>query len=114
MNLPSSVKIGHMRATVTHSETLQAYGYSDYGKSEITLKTGMDACLQFETLFHEIAHFAAWNAGIKLTPKNHQHIDVIMSGLLQALQDNPQLTYCLAEHVVSVNKKENQNAKREQ
>lgn len=64
----------------------------------------MDGCLQFETLFHEISHFTAWNAGIKLTPKNHQHIDVIMSGLLQALQDNPQLTYCLAEHVVKVNK----------
>jgi hypothetical protein len=107
MNLPDSVKIGHMRATVTQDASLPHYGLSDYGKAEITLQAGIDGCLQFETLFHEIAHFAAWNAGIKLTPKNHQHIDVIMSGLLQALQDNPQLTYCLAEHVVRVNQKEN-------
>ena len=97
--LPDELKIGHLKIDVVlDTPDSTADGLADFDNSKISIRPCMPLNREQQVLLHECLHFIFDNAGVKHTPKIHQLIDVVASGLVALLKDNKQIArYLVSE-----------------
>jgi len=92
-----SIKIGPLRYKVRECEELKAddgrgmYAELDCPKSEIRLWAAITEDHRPVTLWHEALHAILIQAGMEKLSGNEQVISVLSHGIVQVLQDNPEM-----------------------
>lgn len=79
------LRIGPFKVQVVESDLIEELGRCDFEACRIVLKAGMPETLRYETLLHEILHFAAWVAGVKLGEGKVKRLAPVLA---QVLTDN--------------------------
>lgn len=79
------LRIGPLRVQVVESETIDEWGRSDFEQCRIVLKAGMPDTLRYQILLHEVLHFVAFVAGVKLGEGKVRRLAPVLA---QVLNDN--------------------------
>lgn len=80
-----SLRIGPLTVTVVESDLISELGRADFEECRIVLRAGLPPSLRYEVLLHEVLHFAAWLAGVKLGEEKVKRLAPVLA---QILTDN--------------------------
>lgn len=84
-----AVKVGPITYTIEERDERDSFGEVLYGPCKLYLKRSLVSASKRMTLWHEVIHIILVHAGYR--DQDEKLIEVLASGIMQVLQDNPAL-----------------------